>query len=223
MTGQCNNEALFQNLLHHLYTCSSQSSDRHTGCWEFWTYKKKKVALIAVIFTMCHESVLRLRLFNCLENFKTSCGMHRNTFSFCALWSPHKSTIQTQEQLEFARWLPHRHYCATWTLKSTTYAKETGNLAHALTDFKFSQTTNPKISVLCQYHWTSNVLMLFNYTIVLSAGVWTSSTYDWHHSSWVFLTSQRYYIVPDTALHHTMQYVFWVLAVINVYSFVLLF
>ena len=35
-------------------------------------------------------------------------------------------------------------------------------------------------------------LMLYNYTIVLSAGVWTSSTHDWHHSSWVLLTSQRY-------------------------------
>ena len=43
-----------------------------------------------------------------------------------------------------------------------------------------------------QYHWMSYDLMLYNYTIVLSAGVWTSSTHDWHHSSWVLLTSQRY-------------------------------
>ena len=120
----------------------------------------------------------------------------------CALWSPHKSTIQTREQLEFVCWLPHRCViksessmtwwsdtilCATWTSESTTHAKQTGNLVHALTDFHRQPTQNLSIVSV-----SLDVLRLYNYTIVLSAGVWTSSTHDWHHSSWVFLTSQRY-------------------------------
>ena len=40
--GQCNSEALFRNLFHDLYACSSQSSDRDTGCWGFWIYKIRR-------------------------------------------------------------------------------------------------------------------------------------------------------------------------------------
>ena len=55
--------------------------------------------------------------------------------------------LQTREQLQFAHWChTDPTLCATWSI---TYAKATGNIAHAWTNLKFSQTTNLKTSALC--------------------------------------------------------------------------
>ena len=55
--------------------------------------------------------------------------------------------LQTREQLQFAHWChTDPTLCATWSI---TYAKATGNIAHAWANLKFSQTTNLKTSALC--------------------------------------------------------------------------
>lgn len=50
--------------------------------------------------------------------------------------------------------------CATWTLEFTMHAKETGKSCPCKDGFQIFMDMQPIISVLCQYHWKSNELML---------------------------------------------------------------
>ena len=118
--GQCNSEALFRNLFHDLYACSSQSSDRDTGCWGFWIYKimthdsptdsrESRYGDPAFLNTLLHSTTWKPRTPKHKEAIEHHCGLQHPR-------KPRPPTLQDRQTARHdANWWPARPRCTEGT------------------------------------------------------------------------------------------------------------
>ena len=140
------------------------------------------------MFGMCCESVLDTEVFRVVQ-INVNQMTHAQKV-YCALWC----TRAPFKPERFIRWVPHKHY----TLCDVNFRIHNAckrnwkilSMQGRISNFHGHAANNLSIvSASLKVQWPDVVT-----TVALCAGVWTSSTYDWRHGSWFFLTSQRYMV-----------------------------